>query len=197
MPGTKGEAKPAKGRKKTTRKKKPAARTRASAKGKDKHSGTEKPPLPPPPQDEIRPNCFASSPSLKTRRVFYIAMRMAANRWPRGGKQIKELAEEWELEPATVRGMSSDAARLLDLIGHRKQLVEIGRIRLLEIMNENGSDRVSAIRTMFENLGELSSRKKVELGGEIGMDGARLVFLPEEDDLDGEEPSESDAASGG
>jgi len=135
------------------------------------------------PPEELRPNCFSATTTTKTRRIFYIATRMAANQWPRkGGKHYKELAELWQLSESSIKDMACDAGRLLELIGHRSELVQVGRMRLLEIMGENGSDRVAAIRTLFENLGELSSRKKVELGGDIGVEGARLVFLPEEDD---------------
>lgn len=108
-----------------------------------------------------------SPPEVKRARVFLIARTMTAGEWGDGKAKTKEFAKEWKLSPVTVQWMAAEASRLLDFhTNQRAELVAIGQLRLREIGEENGADRVPAWRTLFENLGAL--QKRVEMSGPGG-----------------------------
>lgn len=108
------------------------------------------------------------TPTTKRARVFAIARFMVAGEWGDGVEKSAELAREWKLSASSIRGMSAEASRLLDFhTMQRNDLVRLGQLRLREIGEENGPDRVVAWRTLFENLGEL--RKRVEVSGPGGV----------------------------
>lgn len=101
----------------------------------------------------------------KRPRVFHIAKLMVTREWSE--EKCRELAEEWGFEVKTVADYASEASRLLDFhVKDRDELVRLGQVRLREIGEENGPDRVTAWRTLFENLGVL--RQKHELSGPDG-----------------------------
>lgn len=103
---------------------------------------------PPPTPQEIRRS-----------RVFHIAQLMASGEWR--SSMAKSLAKQWstpawEVKPKTVQHYSAEASRLLDYTtGQRETLVKIARVRLLEVMQQDENDRVQAMRTLLEHLGEL------------------------------------------
>jgi hypothetical protein len=122
------------------------------------------------------------APDVKRSRIFRIATAIAAGEW--NAELETELTREWKLAPPTVRHMIAEASRIVDYhTGDRAKLVSLHRLRLSQIAGEDGPDRVQAIRTSLEHLGEL--RKRVEVsgpsGGAIPVDGtARVVVLPPE-----------------
>lgn len=93
-------------------------------------------------------------PSTHRERVFAIATLIAGGEWlPR---MADELAAEWRLSPVTVRHMAAEASRLVEYTtGDRQKLVNLARLKLRQIMLEDGPDRVQAARTLLEHLGEL------------------------------------------
>jgi hypothetical protein len=100
-------------------------------------------------------------PSEKTRRVHRIATMMLAGEWNNRASH-KALAAEWGCAVPTVRGMAAEASRLCDLTtNQRAKLVEISRLRLFEVSQQDEPDRVTAARTLLESLGELRQRNLV------------------------------------
>lgn len=128
------------------------------------------------------------SPDVKTQRVFRIVRLMNSGTYT--PETVKELATEWGLAPPTVAVMACEAKRILDItVDDRKALVRELELRLMEIAKLDGPDRVQAVRTQFEHLGEL--RKRVELTGRDGEPiavgvTAKVVVLPA---LDEPEPT--------
>lgn len=104
-----------------------------------------------------------ADPSIKRDRIYQIALLMAAGEWEKG-TTAAVLAEEWELKEVTVRDMSAEASRLLELTtDDRHRLINLVRVRLRQIAEENGNDRVPACRTLLEHHGELWQRQKHEV----------------------------------
>ncbi len=117
----------------------------------------------PPPTSNPRSARTRADRNTKTRRVYRIAMLMAAGEWERG-TTAAELAEEWELSEVSVRDMSAEASRLLELTTEDRQaLVNLVRVRLRQIGEADGNDRVQALRTILEHMGELWQRQKHEV----------------------------------
>lgn len=111
--------------------------------------------------DLPRAKKVAVEPSEKTRRVHRIATMMLAGEWNNRASH-KALAKEWGCAVPTVRGMAAEASRLCDLTtNQRAKLVEISRLRLFEVSQQDESDRVIAARTLLESLGELRQRSLV------------------------------------
>lgn len=142
-----------------------------------------------------RPVLLGVTPDVKTQRVFQIVRDMNSNRW--SPERAHELATEWGLAPSTVTVMACEASRILTItVEDRKAMVRELELRLMEISKLDGPDRVQAIRTQFEHLGEL--RKRVELTGRdgeaipIGVT-AKLIVLPalnsSEQESQGKEPT--------
>lgn len=102
----------------------------------------------------------------KRARIFEIAQLMASGEWR--SSMAKTLAKawstpQWQVSVKTVQHYSAEASRLLDYTtGQRETLVKIARLRLLEIAQQNENDRVPALRTMLENLGELRQHHVVQ-----------------------------------
>ena len=114
-----------------------------------------------------KPKSEQATPEEKRRRVFAIARTMVAGEWGDGKEATKLLCKEWKLAEKTVQHMAAEAGRLLDFhVKDRDALVRLGQLRLREIGEENGPDRVQAWKTLFENLGEL--RKRMEVSGPAG-----------------------------
>lgn len=114
-----------------------------------------------------KPRAEQATSEEKRRRVFYIARAMVAGEWGDGKAMTKQLMREWRLAEKTVQHMAAEASRLLDFhVNDRDSLVRLGQLRLREIGEENGADRVQAWKTLFENLGEL--RKRMEVSGPAG-----------------------------
>lgn len=125
-------------------------------------------------------------PAVKRARIFHIAKLMAAGEWSDAVEA--ELVLEWGLKPVTVRNMAAEASRICDYCTNdRAKLVSISRVRLAQIASEDAPDRVQAIRTQFEHLGEL--KKRVEMSGpdghpiQVGVT-AKVVVLPAEEPED-------------
>lgn len=113
------------------------------------------------------PRAKPVAPAVKRERVFLIARTMVTGEWGDGADCTKRLAAEWKVSLATVQYYAAEASRLLDFHANdREQLIKLGQIRLRQIGEEDGPDRVPAWRTLFENLGEL--RKRVEMSGVVG-----------------------------
>lgn len=146
----------------------PVTRRRAQAKKKATKSKARKPEpeldLHPQPRPEDRSKDDDARPptpqELKRSRIFEIAQLMAAGEWRPA--MAKSLGKVWGLDKKTVQHYSAEASRLLDYTtGQRERLVNIARVRLLEVMQENETDRVQAARTLLEHLGEL--RQNIQL----------------------------------
>ncbi len=120
-------------------------------------------------------------------RVWYIARLMAAGAWKRG-RSDRELAELWGLERTSVRKLSAEASRLLEhTVNDRNQLLKLMQTRLVEIADQDGPDRVQALRTLYEHLGELRQRQELSGpgGAPIETKGvAQIVILPAKEWLD-------------
>lgn len=115
-----------------------------------------------------RPDNGNSPPWTKRARVYAIAQLMASGEWGDGTDHTKRLAEEWGLAIPSVQHMAAEASRLLEFTTtDRDHLVRLTRLRLREVGEENGRDRVFALRTILEHLGEL--RKRVEVSGPGGV----------------------------
>lgn len=103
---------------------------------------------------------------VKRGRIFEIAQLMASGEWR--ASMAKTLAKawsspEWTMSIKTVQHYSAEASRLLDYTtGQREKLVNIARLRLVEVLHENESDRVAAARTLLEHLGELRQNVTVK-----------------------------------
>jgi hypothetical protein len=137
-------------------------------KAKPKQASTKKPretedddvdvELYPPVRPEDMPDDDDKAPptaqELKRARIFELAQLMAAGEWK--PKMAKRFAELWSVSVKTVQHYTAEASRLLDLTtNQRATLVAITRVRLLQVLHENETDRVQAARTLLENLGEL------------------------------------------
>ena len=104
-----------------------------------------------------------SEPHVKRERIFAISKLMASGEWERG-VTAGHLGLEWGLAEQTVVDMACEASRLLELVvGGKGELERIYRLRLLQIAQENGHDRVPAIRVGLENLGLIQQRLRQEL----------------------------------
>lgn len=127
-------------------------------------------------------------------RVWYLARLMASGLWK--PKRQVEFAAIWKLERMTVRRMAAEASRILDItINDRAQLLKLMQARLVEISDQDGPDRVQALRTLYEHLGELRQRQELSGpdGAPIEMKGStQLVILPAKEWLDGDD-GDSDA----
>jgi hypothetical protein len=103
--------------------------------------------------------------ALKRARIFQIAQLMASGEWR--SSMAKDLAREWsderwKVSVKTVQHYSAEAGRLVDFTtGQRDTLVKMARVRLLQVAHEDETDRVQAIRTLLENLGELRQQHVV------------------------------------
>jgi len=98
---------------------------------------------------------------LKRGRIFEIAKLMVSGEWR--SNMAKRFAKLWELEVKTVQHYSAEASRLCDFAtGQRETLVKIARVRLLEVLQQDESDRVPAARTLLEHLGELRQHHVVQ-----------------------------------
>jgi hypothetical protein len=121
----------------------------------------------------------------KRARVFLIAKLMACGEW-KGTSSEEALATEWNRALSTVQGMAAEASRLLEwTTNDRALLIKLGRLRLQEIAAEDGNDRVQAVNILFQSLGALQHRAKVEHTGPGGgpiRHATGVVVLPEEDD---------------
>lgn len=118
----------------------------------------------------------AVTPDVKRRRVFYIAKLMVSKEWGDGSAMTKTLAKLWGLADMTVADMACEASRLLDFhVKDRDELIRLAQVRLREIGEEDGHDRVPAWRTLLENMGAL--RTKHELSGPDGAPIATSVTV--------------------
>jgi hypothetical protein len=155
------------------------------------------------PSEENTPARAKPNPQdARTRRdrVFFIAELMASNEWR--PKRSKELAVEWGVLAVTVRAMAAEASRLLEYTtGDREQLVKLARLKLRAIIEGGGDEKVYAIRTLLEHLGELRTRQKVEMGGPDGgpipLGQATVVMLPPKEPLEAGTPEVAESASEG
>lgn len=96
----------------------------------------------------------AATPKETRRRVYRIAELMAAGEW--SPDLEPQLAAEWELAPGTIRKMTAEASRLLEYTTEdRQKLINLTRLRLQRILEDDDNDRVAAARTLLEHLGEL------------------------------------------
>lgn len=101
-----------------------------------------------------------ATPEEKRSRVWRIAELMASGEWE--PKLIKRLAQEWQLAESSVRVMSAEASRLVELTTHdRTTLRNLARIKLRKWIEQEGDDRASLIRTLLEHLGELRQNVSV------------------------------------
>jgi hypothetical protein len=114
----------------------------------------------PPAEIPVDPNAPVLTPQeLKRARIFEIAQLMASGEWR--ASMAKVLAKRWSspawtMSVKTVQHYSAEASRLVDYTtGQREKLVSIARLRLLQVLQENESDRVQAARTLLEHMGEL------------------------------------------
>jgi hypothetical protein len=146
----------------------PSSKRKAAKKSKRKAAKAEReqeqdpddlPPLTPAdiPTD---PNAPVLTPQeIKRGRIFEIAQLMASGEWR--ASMAKVLAKRWSspawmMSVKTVQHYSAEASRLVDYTtGQREKLVSIARLRLLQVLQENESDRVQAARTLLEHMGEL------------------------------------------
>lgn len=100
------------------------------------------------------------TPEEKRARVWRMAELMASGEWE--PKLIKRLAQEWQLAESSVRVMSAEASRLVELTTHdRTTLRNLARIKLRKWIEQEGDDRASLIRTLLEHLGELRQNVSV------------------------------------
>ena len=133
-----------------------------SAKAKKRLAEDDPNLLPPVRPEDLSDDPDAPVPTpqqVKRARIFEIAQLMASGEWR--SSMAKTLAKawsspQWTVSVKTVQHYSAEASRLLDYTtGQRETLVKIARLRLLEVAQQNENDRVPAIRTLLENLGEL------------------------------------------
>lgn len=110
------------------------------------------------PDDDDAPPPTAQE--LKRSRIFELAQLMASGEWR--PKMAKRYAEMWTVSVKTVQHYTAEASRLLDFTtNQRATLVSIARVRLLQVLQENETDRVQAARTLLEHLGELRQQHVV------------------------------------
>jgi hypothetical protein len=139
--------------------KKPKPKAKRPPKREPERDPEELPPLTPAdiPAD---PNAPVLTPQeIKRGRIFEIAQLMASGEWR--ASMAKVLAKRWSspawtMSVKTVQHYSAEASRLVDYTtGQREKLVSIARLRLLQVLQENETDRVQAARTLLEHMGEL------------------------------------------
>lgn len=122
----------------------------------------------------------AAKAAVKRERVFYIAEEMACDRWR--PKHAKELGELWGLATSTVQDMAGEASRLLEFAtGKIERLEQLVKARLYEIQNENGDDRVQALKLLSEVCGLLRQRVDVQHSGKEGGPVQAVLVLPAKD----------------
>lgn len=98
---------------------------------------------------------------LKRARIHHIAQLMVSGEWR--AHMAKSLGKQWGMATKTVQHYSAEASRLCDFVtGQRETLVKIARVRLLEVLHQNENDRVPAVRTLLEHLGELRQNVTVK-----------------------------------
>jgi hypothetical protein len=148
------------GKRKAKKKPKPKATKRSpKPERQPEQDPDELPPLSPAdiPTD---PNAPVLTPQeIKRGRIFEIAQLMASGEWrPSTAKVLAKRwsSPAWTMSVKTVQHYSAEASRLVDYTtGQREKLVSIARLRLLQVLQENESDRVQAARTLLEHMGEL------------------------------------------
>ena len=97
-------------------------------------------------------------------RMAYIVGLMVRELWERGGPQIELLAKEWGVSVKTVRADAVEAGRMLKVFYRDADKIErYCQVRLHEIAEENGPDRVAAITVRLKNLGRLNDKLEVNL----------------------------------
>lgn len=89
--------------------------------------------------------------------------------------------QRWHIAVATVQDMTAEASRWLTVfVRDRQQMVDFCRLRLLAIQDENGPDRVQALRTLLASMGALHNRSDVSVEVTGGL-SVELAALPQED----------------
>jgi hypothetical protein len=100
---------------------------------------------------------------VKRARIWEMVQLMARGEWETG-KTSEELSARWGIPEPTVRGMAAEASRTVDfLTNDRKRVLSTVLARLHQIGEQDGNDRVQALRTILENMGELRGRQDVYL----------------------------------
>jgi hypothetical protein len=100
---------------------------------------------------------------VKRARVWQVVQMMIRGEFERGTTP-DALAEEWEIPVATVHTITAEASRTAEfLAGDRTAVLEALRARLHDISAQDGPDRVQAIRTLLEHMGELWQRQRHEV----------------------------------
>lgn len=164
-----------------------AAKKRAQARG-NRRKGQKKP------SAKLR----ASRARARRDRVWHIAQLMASGEWERG-QTGPELAKQWGLSPATLKTIAAEASHIVDLTTkQRAKLVKLARMRLSQIAVEDGNDRVPALRTLLDHLGEMPRRYEHSgpAGAPIEVDStARLVVMLPDLEPDDDEPAGEEEAT--
>ena len=102
----------------------------------------------------------ASSDEIR-QRVSHVILLMAQGEWDKK-TTADQLAEEWGVQPITVRHLAAEASRYLDLAkDDRGQLEGFIRAQLVDIAKQGGNDRVNALRTLLENKGLLRQKREL------------------------------------
>lgn len=98
----------------------------------------------------------------KNRLVFAVAKMMAVGEFERG-KTAQRIAAEEQMSLTALQNICAEASRFVELstTAGRPELVRMARVRLAEIAGQDGKDRVTALKTLLEHLGEM--RQKIKL----------------------------------
>lgn len=107
------------------------------------------------PRPRARSEEAARASEQVKQRVWHIAELMAGGEWR--PTLIRLLAKQWGVNAVTVRSYSAEAKRLVELTtDDRTKLVALAEVKLRKWIGEdNVKDRVQAVRTLLEHLGEL------------------------------------------
>lgn len=141
----------------------PSSKRKAPTKPKPKAAKREPEQDPedlPPAEMPTDPDAPVLTPQeLKRARIFEIAQLMASGEWRASTAKVlakRWSSPKWTMSVKTVQHYSAEASRLVDYTtGQREKLVAIARLRLLQVLQEDESDRVQAARTLLEHMGEL------------------------------------------
>jgi|GEM_PF-4748131 len=105
-------------------------------------------------------------PSVTTGRVYAIAEIMARGAWTSDMRAA--MCARWGLEEVTLSRLSTEAGRLLDLLGDRERLIEWSRAKCAQWVDEGEGDRVPALRLLHDIHG--LSTKRAELRPPVAPD---------------------------
>lgn len=105
----------------------------------------------------------ARAKAEKRSRVWEAGRLMARGEYVTG-QTDKELAAKWGVAVNTAQHITAEASRTIQIVSDGgEELKRLLSARLAEIQDENGPDRVQAIKVLFDAFGFITRQHKVEV----------------------------------